>query len=391
MRKPKSTVEWVPLFDVRVSAAAKREVAACLNDGWLSTGPRTTALEKGVMRLTGAKHAVAVSSATAGLELALAAVGARRGTQVVTTPFTFVATVEAIMRNGAEPVFADIDPHTLNVDPDEVARKVTRATAAILPVDLAGVPCNYKALKELCDSKTIPLIADSAHALGASYGRKSIATTADAAVYSFYSTKNLTCGEGGMVVSNHRAFAEVVRRLSRHGMTTNAHERQKRRAWAYDVEFLGSKANLSDVLAAIGLGQLTVFASDQKKREALADRYNRNLAHLRDLLELPAVAAGSKSSWHLYIVKLNLDRLKVTRDAFIDQMKRQGIECGVHYQGIYDFSYYRDQLGVTAQYLPNAAYATRRVVTLPLYPALKPAVVDRICEAVNDIMSRFAR
>ena len=381
----------IPLFDIKLSARAKREVAQTLESGWLTSGPKVVAFEKAVATYLEVRYAAAVNSCTAGLQLVLRALGIGRGKEVITSPFTFVATAEAILSVGARPIFADISPTTLNIDPDEVARKMSVRTVAILPVDVAGCPADYEALNRLCDGGKLPLIADAAHSFGATVGDRSIARMADAAVYSFYSTKNLTAGEGGMVVSRHKDLIHVVRTLARHGLTSDAHIRKTAGKQGYDALGLGLKANMSDVHAAIGLGQLTVFDRDQARRGRLAKRYSRNLADLDELVQLPEVTPPNRHAWHMFIIKLHLSKLKIDRDQFIRAMARRGIECGVHFKPVFDLSYYRESLGLSQQFFPNATYAGRRVVTLPLYPSLSPGDVDRVCEAVRDILSAKRR
>jgi len=274
----------IKLFDIRLSARARREVADTLNSGWLTTGPKVAAFEKSVAKYLRVRYTAAVNSCTAGLQLVLMALGVEPGKEVITSPFTFVATAEAILSVGARPILADINPVTLNIDPDEVTRKMSARTAVVMPIDIAGYPADYKVLNRLCDSRKLPLVADAAHSFGAMVGDRSIARMADAAVYSFYSTKNLTAGEGGMVVSRHKSLIEIVRTLSRHGLTSDAHLRRTGRKRGYDALGLGLKANMSDVHAAIGLGQLTVFDRDQAKRERLAKLYLSNLDDLSELL-----------------------------------------------------------------------------------------------------------
>lgn len=336
-------------------------------------------------------HATAVSSATVGLYLALRAIGATRRTEIITTPFTFVATVEAIVHTGATPVLADINPHTLTIDPDEVTRKITSRTVAILPVDIAGYPCEYKQLRKIARAHSLFLLADAAHTFAAQYRGKTIPHLADAAVFSFYSTKNLTCGEGGMVVSKRGEFIKKVKQLSQHGITRGTYERTKRKSWKYNVTDLGFKANMSDVQAAIGLGQLTTFDREQKQRKQLAERYRANLKDLWEYLELPSEDADHRHGWHLFIIKLNLPRLRLSRNRFIEEMAAAGIECGVHYQPVYTLDYYRKTLNLPPSYFPNSTYAGKRVVSLPLYPTLRLRDVDYICERIETITKRFAR
>lgn len=381
----------IPLFDLTLSAKARKEVASTLASGWLTTGPKVAAFERAVCRHLNVKYAAAVNSGTAGLYLALKAIGAGKGREVITTPFTFVATIEAILMTGATPVFADIDPRTLNIDSEEVARKVSDRTVAIVPADIAGYLADYELLNKVAGERSLYLVADAAHSFGAAYQSKTIPNLTDAAVFSFYSTKNLTCGEGGMVLSRHKQLIDKVKCLSLHGLTAGAFERKLTNKWEYDVVDFGFKANMSDIHAAVGLGQLTAFGKDQANRATLATRYIKNLSHLSNFCELPVIEKRCRHGWHLFIIKLHLSHLKIGRDLFIELMVNCGIECSVHYKPVFELTYYRDLLGLSEQYFPNAAYAGRRVVTLPLYPSLKVSDVDYICDCVAAIVNRHAR
>lgn len=380
----------IPLFDLKLPAESIRLVNEVLKSGWLNTGPKVAQFEKSVASMVGVRYAVAVNSATAGLQLALESLGVGPGREVITTPFTFAATSASIIRAGAMPVFADIDPATLNIDPDEVARKFTPRTACVLPVDVAGHPADYSALADICDRRHVPLVADAAHSLGASIGRYSVARVVDAAVHSFQATKNLTTADGGMVVTNHKLLADRVRLLSQHAMTTNAYHRRISGRWAYDVLAPGLKANLTDVHAAIGLGQLTTFGKNQQRRAKIAEHYCRNLTEMSDFVATPEVSDGCRHAWHLFIVRLHLSRLRIGRTRFIALMAQAGVECGVHYRPLFDMSFYRG-IGFTSQYFPNAAYAGERAVTLPLYPGLTMSQVDRVCETILKVVTRYRR
>ena len=382
--------KFIPLFDLSLSEAAKASVADTLDSGWLTTGAKVAAFEQAVAAQLKMRYTSAVSSGTAGLMLSLAAIGIRQGMEVVTTPFTFVATLEAIIQLGAVPVLADIDPVTLTIDPDEVSRKINAATGAIVPVDIGGYPADYDRLAELSTAHTIPLICDAAHSFGTTFRRKPIAKLVDAAAYSFHATKNLTCGEGGMVVSRHKALVEKVRLLSLHGLTTSGYQRHVKSDWQYDVVALGHKANLSDIHASVGLGQLEGFDVRQTRRREIADRYRNNLSDLSEYLDLPAEDRRAGHAWHLYIIRLELSRLSVDRNTVIALMKEAGIGCGVHYVPMFHLTVFREY-GLTEQFFPNAAYAGRRVVSLPMYPELTDAQVDRVCEALRATLFHCAR
>lgn len=381
----------IPLFDLKISAAAKKEVAAVMKSGWLSTGPKAAAFEKKITSLLKIPYGAAVSSGTTGLQLAMQAIGVGPGREVVTSPFTYVATVGAIMALGARPVLADINPDTLTLDPEEVSRCISPNTGAVLAVDLAGHPADYDQLLAICDRAGKPLLSDAAHAIGASFRKKSVPNWADGAVISFHATKNLTCGEGGMVLSRHRPFIDLVRILSRHGLTSSAHERVRSGDWHYDALRAGTKGTMSELHAAVGLGQLKDYKKQQQQRERLARRYLANLAELGDFLEPPVVRKDCCHGWHLFIIRLHTAALKIDRNRFIELMARRGIECGVHYQPIFEFSFYRDHLSLSPQSLPRAAEAGNRVVSLPLYPDLKLNEVDRVCDSVQTIVTRHKR
>jgi dTDP-4-amino-4,6-dideoxygalactose transaminase len=389
--KAKAAKNRIPLFDLTVSPAAKRLAMATLNSGWLSSGPRVREFEKTVAAYVKTRYAAAVNSGTVGLQLILRAIGAGPGREVLTTPFTFVATIEAILATGAHPAFLDIDPRTLNIDPDEVERKITQHSLAVMPVDIGGYPADYAPIGEVCLERKLGLIADAAHSFGATYKRKSIPQVTDAAVFSFNPTKNLTCGDGGMVVSRHETLIERVKLLSLHGMSAGAYDRRRKQEWSYDVTGFGLKANMSDLSAAIGLGQMTVFEKEQAAREKLAERYRANLSSLEEFFELPLTAKDIRPSWHLFIIKLHLSRLRIDRDRFISELSDHGIECGVHFRPIFELSYYRDFLQLQPQHFPNTAYAGRRVVSLPLHPRLTAAQVDYVCDRIDTVIKKHAR
>jgi dTDP-4-amino-4,6-dideoxygalactose transaminase len=380
----------IPLYDLRVSQETLRRVEQALRSGWLSSGPQVEKFEHAAARYLGVKHVAAVDSATSGLILALKAIGVTRGSEVITTPLTFVATVSSILHCGAKPVLADINQSNLTIDPDDISRRITRRTKCILPVDIAGQPCDYASLARVARAHAVPLVSDSAHAFGALLAGKAVARYTNLSVYSFHATKNLTCGEGGLVTSRRRAEIERVRLLSRHAMSSTAYMRRQSGGWQYDVSDLGYKFNMPEVNAAVGLGQLENFEREQAMRKMLVGRYIKRLQPLLEYLELPTPVAGAESAWHLFIIKLRLERLRVSRNRFIALMAESGIECGVHYRPIYELSFYR-QLGYTGRTLPNTRAVANRLVTLPLYARLKPAQVDVIADRTAAIVRRYSR
>jgi dTDP-4-amino-4,6-dideoxygalactose transaminase len=259
-----------------------------------------------------------------------------------------------------------------------------------MPVDIAGHPCDYTAMRKICDGRNIAILSDSAHAFGALYRGKSIPHWTDLSVFSFHATKNLTTGEGGAILSRNGRLIERARRLSRHGITRDAYMRKAGKSWQYDIPEPGMKANLPDILASIGLGELTTFDSRQLKRRKIVERYARNLAHLQEYLELPVERPNCRSAWHLYIIKLNTKRLTIDRAQFIDAMARKAVECGVHYIPVPDFTAYKRHT-LSARDFPILRDLAPRTVTLPLYPALSLKQVDYVCESIESVIMRNIR
>jgi len=381
----------VPFFRLTIGDDERREVLKVLDSGWVTSGPAVRAFENRMRLLVHSKYAIAVSSATAGLHLALEASGIGPGDEVITSPFTMAATVEAILYTGATPIFADIDSLTLNIDVNEVERKISSRTRAIIPVDIAGLPCEYSALRRIARKSKLLLIEDAAHSFGATYKGVPIGSLTDATVFSFYSTKNITTGEGGMVITDSKKLADRIRLLSLHGMTSSGWKRYAGGSWKYDIVELGFKYNLSDLVAGLGLGQLARFKQIQKKRRLLAERYLKNLGSSKDFLELPHVDKKARHAWHLFIIKLKTDLLRISRDRFIEEMDKRGVSCGVHFIPIYHFQYFKKRLKMRALEYPNCESAFHRVVTLPFYPNLSLEEVNFVCKAVADCIKRFGR
>ncbi|MFQ5877223.1 MAG: DegT/DnrJ/EryC1/StrS family aminotransferase [Acidobacteriota bacterium] len=381
----------VPFYKASLGRGEVREATSAILSGWLTTGPRVKEFEDRFRRLVGSRHAVAVNSCTAALHLALAAVGVRRGSEVITSPYTFAATGETILYLGARPVFADIDPVTLNVDPGAVRRALTRLTRAIVPVHIGGLPCDMEAIRDLVRGKRVPVVEDAAHALGARIGGRPIGSLSEMTCFSFYATKNLTTGEGGMLTTDDGARAERVRRLSLHGLTRDAWGRYARSgSWRYDVVEMGYKYNMTDVAAGLGLAQLRKFETMQRRRRAIAERYR---LHLRECgaFDLPSEPRDARHAWHLYIVRLRPGRLRVGRDRLIELLRSRGIGTSVHFQPLHLLSFYRRTFGYRRGSFPNAERESARAISLPLYPSLEAGEQDRVIEALLDVARRYGR
>jgi dTDP-4-amino-4,6-dideoxygalactose transaminase len=380
----------VPFFRLSFTSAEEKHVLEVIRSGWVTTGPKAKELEERIAAMTGAKYSAAVSSGTAGLHLTLDALGTGIDDEIISTPFTMAATIEAIMYSGARPVLVDILPGTLNINPAFVERKINKKTRAIVTVDIAGCPCEYDHLRRIAHDHGISLIADAAHSLGARYKDKPVGSLADATVFSFYSTKNITTGEGGMVVSDSKELIDKVRRLSLHGMTSSGWKRYRGGGWRYDITELGYKYNMSDLAAALGLGQLDRFDELQRKRNQLARRYIDNLISLDEYIELPYCDDDITHAWHLFIIKLVQDRWKIGRDELIEKLEKNGVGCGVHFIPIYHFSYFKKILSCSPADFPNCESAFERVISLPFYPDLRMEEVDYVCKILKELAEEYS-
>lgn len=380
----------IRLCDLRVSTAARSEVAKVLKSGWLSTGPKCAELERALADYWQMPHVVGVSSASIGLIIALKAAGIRPGDEVITTPLTFVATLEAILQCGARPVLADIGEDLL-IAPDQIARQITRRTGAVLTVDLAGHPCDYRAIRRtLNEHRALPVIADSSHAAATTYRGKSIGRCVAAAVFSLHATKNLTAGEGGAIACTRATLADHARLLTRHGMTANAWSRRASLSLLYDVILPGHKGNLSDLHAAVALGQLSSLHREQRRRAEIAMRYRANLQPFRESIVLPAVAPGSVHAWHLFVVRLPELRNEIARSHLMRLLRSRGIETAVHYRPLHTLRAYRERFAGIS--LPMVATIAPQLLSLPMHPYLSNDDIDRVCdELIRALQMRKGR
>jgi dTDP-4-amino-4,6-dideoxygalactose transaminase len=372
------------------------EVVDTLRSGWLTSGPRVARFEQEFSEHVSAPHALAVNSATAALHLALAGLKIGRGDEVITTPMTFCATVQAILHVGATPVLADIGPDG-NIDPEQIEKRITNLTRAIIPVHLAGLPCDMKAIWALARRRRIQVIEDAAHAAGACYegrpigaGPAGVATASDAVAFSFYATKNLTTGEGGMITTHRPGLAKTLRMLSLHGTSQGAWDRYSEHGdWHYDVLAHGYKYNLSDIQAAIGIHQLQKLEQFIERRALYASMYHRAFADM-DQVELPPDNSRCRHAWHLYILRLNLERLKIDRGEFIRELRHRGIGTSVHFIPIPLHRFFA-QLPLARDACPRALDLYPRIVSLPLYPAMTEEHVHYVAQCVREILEHSRR
>jgi dTDP-4-amino-4,6-dideoxygalactose transaminase len=363
----------------------EQEIAAVeevLRSGWITTGPRARAFEESFAAATGSSYALAVNSGTAALHLALAAAEVGPGDEVITTPITFCACANVIVQLGAKPVLADVCEDDLNIDPAQVAHRITDRTKAVMAVDFAGQPCRLDDLVRLTSGRGIILLEDAAHSAGALYRGRPIGSIADATAFSFYATKNLTTGEGGMLTTSSEAIDSQARTLALHGMSRDAWKRyQKDSAWAYDVVAPGFKYNMSDIQAAIGMVQLRRLDEFNGTRSRLAQRYSERLAS-SDYVRIPTAREDVLHSWHLYVIRLRLDRLRIDRSTFIEELTKRGVGTSVHFIPIHHHSFYREGFGFSTADYPVTEKVFPEMISLPLYPLMTENDVDRVAEAV---------
>lgn len=364
------------------------EVVDSLRSGWLTTGPKTKRFESDFAEFIGGSvEAVAVNSATAGLHLALEAVGIGPGDEVITTTYTFTATAEVIRYLGADPVFVDIDAESLNLDVSKLESAITPRTKAIIPVHFAGLPCDMDPIITLARQHDLRVIEDAAHALPATYCGRTVGTLdTDATVFSFYATKTLATGEGGMVVTADRALAARCRVMRLHGIDRDVFDRyvSSRPSWHYDVVAPGFKYNMTDIAASLGIHQLRKVMCFQARRHEMASRYNAAFADLP--LILPASApAGDEHAWHLYVVRLRSDA-RLGRDAFVETLASRGIGTSVHFIPLHLHPYWKRTYNLSADDFPDAHAAYHQAVSLPLYTKMTAHDQDRVIGAVREAL-----
>jgi len=364
------------------------EVVDSLRSGWVTTGKKTKKFEQDFINfLSFDIEAAAVNSATAGLHLALESIGVNYGDEVITTPYTFTATAEVIRYLGADPVFVDINPATLNIDTTQIEEKITSKTKAIIPVHFAGLACEMDAIIDIAKRHNLKIVEDAAHALPSSYHGQLIGTLpSDATVYSFYATKTITTGEGGMVVTLDSEVAERCRIMRLHGISRDAFDRytSRKTAWQYEVIAPGFKYNMTDLAASLGIHQLKKAYQFQEYRQKLAEYYDQALEGLPIILP-PKPPEGDLHSWHLYVIRLTKDA-PVSRDDFIQQMANYGIGCSVHFIPLHLQPYWRDTYQLKPDDFPNALHAFEQAVSLPLYTKMTNADAKRVVDTIYKVM-----
>jgi len=365
------------------------EVVETLKSGWVAKGPRTIEFEKRFAEYTGAKYAIAMNSATAALHIALIAGGVKPGDEVITTPITFAATANTIIHVGATPVFVDVDPETFCIDANKIEEKITDKTSAIVPVHYTGHACDMDKIRTIAEKYNLFVSEDAAHAIDTYYKGDLIGKKGDCASFSFYATKNICTGEGGMLTTNREDIAEKARVMSTHGMSKAAWNRYgKGGSWRYDIEYPGHKYNMFDIQAALAKTQMNKLTAMQDRRKEIVKKYEEAFSKL-DGIKLPPEAAYTTHSWHLYVVRLELDKLTIDRDKFIELMGEANIGTSVHFIPVHLMSYYRENYGYNEGDLPVAESYFDTILSLPLYPKMTDEDVQDVINAVTHIISNY--
>ncbi len=366
------------------------EVIEALRSGWLTAGPRTRQFEQEFRETFQTPGALALNSCTAGLHVAMKVLNIGPGDEVITTPMTFAASVNVIEHVGAKPVLVDVEPDTLNIHPDAVEQAITPATRAIIAVHYAGHPVELKALRALAEKYRLHLIEDAAHAVGAEFEGVPIGSSPNLTAFSFYATKNLTTGEGGMLTGTQELL-DKARIVSLHGMNREAWSRYAAGGkWAYDIVEPGFKYNMTDIQAALGLQQLRRFSRMQERRRQIVDAYNAAFAPHAAFLT-PSTRAHVKNAWHLYVLRMRPNELSIERNQVIEEMTARNIGTSVHFIPIHMHSYYKNRYGYHPDDFPVAHHAYQNMMSLPLSPSMSDQDVADVIEAVLDIRSKFSR
>lgn len=375
-------MKQIPFHEPYITDEEIAEVVDSLRSGWLTMGPKTARFEKEFARYIGSKYSVTSNSCTAALHLALKAIDLKPGDEIIIPAMTFTATGEVICYFNAKPVIVDVDRDTHNIDTSQIEQAITSKTRAIIPVHFAGQPCDMDEILSIADKYGLFVIEDAAHSLPAWYKGRKVGTIGDITCFSFYATKTLATGEGGMVTTKNDEWAERIKVLRLHGISKDAWKRYSNEgSWFYEVIEAGYKYNMTDVQAALGIAQLKKVEWMRERRAYIAERYTEAFRGL-DTIAVPYVEPDRVSAWHLYVVKLNIERLQVNRATFIEGLKAKGIGASVHFIPLHIHPFYRDTFGYKPGDFPGSEWIYERSVSLPIYPGMTDNDIDRVIEAV---------
>jgi UDP-4-amino-4-deoxy-L-arabinose-oxoglutarate aminotransferase len=378
---------FLPFSKPSISDADIAAVTDVLRSGWITTGPKNAEFERAFCGYTGAAYAIAVASATGGMHIVLKALGIGPGDEVITPSMTWVSTANLIVLAGATPVFVDVERDTLMTNADLIRPLISERTKAIIPVHFAGASVDLAPLRSLAGELGIPLIEDAAHAAGTSYHGERIGKSGTA-IFSFHPIKNITTGEGGMICTDNEALAIRLRQLKFHGLGVDAFDRQMQgRSPQAEVLEPGYKYNLTDIAAALGLSQLARLDAFNRRRAELVASYRERLENVEEVLPLQSPAYEMQNAWHLFIVRLKVEKAGMDRDAFMQELKTRNIGTGLHFRAIHLQKFYRERFGFRRGMLPNTEWNSDRILSLPLFPDMTTRDVDDVVDAIKDVLA----
>jgi dTDP-4-amino-4,6-dideoxygalactose transaminase len=383
--------EFIPFHKPAIDEDEIQSVVETLRSGWLTTGPKVKRFEEEFAKYLGCRHAVAVNSGTAALHLALDAIGLKEGDEVILPTMTFAATAEVVIYFKACPVLVDCEPDTLNLDSEQLESAITSRTKAIIPVHLGGQPCDMDRILELARRHNLKVIEDAAHALPAAYHGKKVGAIGDITCFSFYATKTITTGEGGMATTENSEWAERMRMMSLHGISHDAWKRYtKEGSWYYEILSPGFKYNLTDIGAAIGIEQLKKCNEFWEARQRIAVNYAKAFADLKEI-QLPVCRNDVQHAWHLFVIQLNLERLRINRNQFVEALREEKIGTSVHFIPLHLHPYHREKFGYKPEDFPNASAAFERILSLPIYPKMTEGNVRDVIVSVRKLVQEYRR
>lgn len=379
----------VPFHRAYMRQDEMRGAIKAIKSGWITMGPMTVEFEDKFKAYVGAKYAIAVNSCTAALHLALEAIGVKEGDEVIVPAITFTATAEVVCYFKAKPVIVDVEKSTLNINIRKIKEKITSKTKAIITVDYGGQAVDYAEILKIAKKHKLFVIEDAAHTLPSWYKGKKVGTLADITCFSFYATKTLATGEGGMITTNNLRWAERMKIMRLHGMNRDAWKRyDKGGSWYYEVIEAGYKYNTTDINSALGLVQLKKLEFMWKKRRAIAQAYDSSFKKIPEIIT-PVIKEDRVTSWHLYVIKLNLELLLINRARFIEELAKQGVCASVHFIPLYRHPFYRDKFKYKMEQFPDSEWAYERIVSLPIFPGMTKFQVKQVVNTVRDIIRKY--
>ncbi len=381
----------IPFHKPYIAEDEIAEVLDSLRSGWITMGPKTVRFEEAFRNYMGSKNAVSMNSCTACLHLALKTIGVQEGDEVILPAFTFTATAEVVTYFRARPVLVDIDEQTFNIDVSKIEEKITGKTKALIPVHYAGQPCEMDDIIALARGRGLAVVEDAAHAVPARYKGRMIGTIGDVTCFSFYATKTLTTGEGGMATTDNGEWAERMRILRLHGISKDAWKRYTNEgSWHYDVIEAGYKYNMTDIQAALGIAQLKKVDWMWTRRKRIAEQYSASLAHLPEV-RTPDVKSDRESAWHLYVIRLVPGSLTIDRNRFMEELRGIGVMTSVHFIPLFRQTYYANEFRYTSGSFPVSARLYDEILSLPIYPAMTDEDVGRVAESVEYVIKKFRK